>query len=248
MQKSNFEKEKELLAKGFEFVIGIDEAGRGPLAGPVVACATTVRNFQFPISNFQSISNDKNWDLIRDSKTLSAKQREKAFDFVQENFHVGIGICNHEAIDRMNILEATYLAAKTALSDLMRKINQDTKNNNQTNPNYKLQISNKILNLKFQNNKAIILFDGNKLIPNLSFEQRAIIGGDKIVKSISAASIIAKVTRDRIMLEMHEIYPEYDFDKHKGYGTKLHMSKIHKYGPCPIHRKSFEPMKSMLKK
>jgi ribonuclease HII len=90
--------------------------------------------------------------------------------------------------------------------------------------------------------------DGNKKIPNFSMEQKAVIGGDKIVKSISAASIVAKVTRDRIMMEMHEKYPEYAFDKHKGYGTKLHMEMLQKHGPCQIHRKSFDPVKRLLSK
>ena len=108
MIKSNFDLENELLFKGYEFVIGIDEVGRGPLAGPVVACAAVYRNFEFRISNFESNLNDKiindknfikNLDLIRDSKTLSEKQREGLFDFIQDNFFVGVGICNHETID-----------------------------------------------------------------------------------------------------------------------------------------------------
>jgi len=220
MQKSNFEKERELLAKGFEFVIGIDEAGRGPLAGPVVASAVYLKNQDLLSDDFE----EKELDLVRDSKKLSAKQREKVFDFVHKHFHIGVGICNHETIDRMNILEASFLAMKEAVSDLRKKLGHS-----------------------IDEDKLVILVDGNKEIPNFSLKQVAVIGGDGIVKSISAASIVAKVMRDRIMLEMHEIYPEYDFDRHKGYGTKLHMEKIHKYGPCKIHRKSFEPMKSLAK-
>ncbi|PIR73631.1 MAG: ribonuclease HII [Candidatus Moranbacteria bacterium CG10_big_fil_rev_8_21_14_0_10_35_21] len=235
MKNSDFELEKKMLEKGFDFVLGIDEAGRGPLAGPVVAAAATVRNSQFLISNFQSQPkadpplaenfNDKRWDLVRDSKKLSAKQREKVFDFILENFHVGVGICDHMTIDRVNILEASFLAMKAAVTQLTRNAQLTTRNS-----------------------KFIILVDGNKKIPNFSGEQLAVVGGDKIVKSISAASIIAKVTRDRIMLEMHDKYPQYGFDKHKGYGTKLHMEKIIEYGPCEIHRQSFEPMASLAKK
>jgi ribonuclease HII len=95
--------------------------------------------------------------------------------------------------------------------------------------------------------RSIILIDGNKKIPNISTEQRAIVSGDKIVKSISAASIIAKVTRDRIMREMDKKYPGYGFEKHKGYGTALHMEKLKKHGACEIHRKSFEPIKSLIR-
>lgn len=211
MIKSTFDLENKLYDGGYEFVIGIDEAGRGPLAGPVVACAAVLKNYE------SGIMNDENFSLIRDSKTLSEKQREKIFDFILENFNVGIGMCDHITIDRINILEASFLAMKKSVANLGAKI-------------------------KIRDTKHIILIDGNKKIPNLSQEQKAIVNGDKIVKSISAASIIAKVTRDRIMREMHEKYPQFQFDRHKGYGTKLHMQSLEKYGPCEIHRKSFRPV------
>jgi len=241
MIKSTFDLENKLYNDGYEVIIGIDEAGRGPLAGPVVAGAATVRNFpachrltaqpmagrQFPISNFQTNSSDQNpnariLDLIRDSKTLSEKQREKIFDFIMENFYVGVGICDHKTVDRMNILEASFLAMKAALTDLLRKSKSEIRNPKQ-----------------IRNSKFIILLDGNKKIPNFSMEQKAITGGDKYVKSISAASIIAKVTRDRMMHDYHKKYPDYGFDKHKGYGTKLHKKTISIHGPCEIHRRSF---------
>lgn len=218
---ATFDLEKQLFSEGYDFVIGIDEAGRGPLAGPVVACATTVRNDKFPMAN------DKKWELIRDSKTLSEKQREKIFDFICENFYVGVGICDHKTIDRMNILEASFLAMKKAIVELKSKIIRHGGQND-------------------FNEKSIILVDGNKIIPNLSMEQKAVIGGDKLIKSISAASIIAKVTRDRIIREADKIYPEYGFAMHKGYGTKKHFEALKKYGPCEIHRKSFAPVKGML--
>lgn len=212
MEISNFKLEKNLIKNGYDFVIGVDEAGRGPLAGPVVACAVALRT-----SPFQGKEDDI-WDLVRDSKTLSEKQREKAFDFIMENFYVGVGLCDHETIDRINILESSFLAMKKAVSDLSKRTDKDS--------------------------KCIILVDGNKKIPNFSHEQKAVVGGDKIIKSISAASIVAKVTRDRMMLEMHAKYPDYGFDKHKGYGTKIHMEALRKCGPCEIHRKSFAPVKS----
>jgi ribonuclease HII len=245
MIKSTFKLEKKLLSEGYDFVIGIDEAGRGPLAGPVVAVATTARNAKFLISNFKSnsndqISNDKKFDLIRDSKTLSEKQRESLFDFIHEHFHVGVGICDHETIDRMNILEATYLAMKKAVASLMRGISNS--------PNKFLNANSENVSNDMREGKCIILLDGNRPIPNFSAEQKAIVNGDKHVKSISAASIIAKVTRDRIMMEMHVKFPEYGFDKHKGYGTKFHTDMIELHGPCPIHRTSFNPVSQFAKR
>jgi ribonuclease HII len=214
MIKSSFELENQFLALDYDFVIGIDEAGRGPLAGPVVAGAVIFKNKNKELQ----VAGRESWDLVRDSKTLSEKQREKIFDFIHKYFYVGVGICDHKTIDRINILEASFLAMKAALSDLRNKIN-------------------------YRNRRHIVLLDGNKKISNLSLEQKAIMNGDKYVKSISAASIIAKVTRDRIMEKMHVKFPEYDFAKHKGYGTKMHMEAIKKYGPCAIHRRSFEPIK-----
>lgn len=215
MEKSTFDLENKLYADGYEIIIGIDEAGRGPLAGPVVACAAVLKNHESGSTDYES----REFSLIRDSKTLSHKQREQTLELIQEHFHVGVGICDHQTIDRINILEASFLAMKKALTALTQNLQQIT------------------------NNKIIILIDGNKKIPNFSLEQKAIVSGDKIVKSISAASIVAKVTRDRIMLEMHEKYPEYGFEKHKGYGTKMHMDALQKHGPCDIHRQSFRPVK-----
>jgi ribonuclease HII len=212
MKKSTFDLEKKLSSSGYEVIIGIDEAGRGPLAGPVVAAAVAVRD-----ASLFDMADLKLLDSIRDSKTLSEKQREKIFDFIQENFWVGVGIASHETIDRINILEATFFAMKKAITNLHSQAGKEAK-------------------------RTIILTDGNKKIPNLSGEQEAIVNGDGLVKSISAASIIAKVTRDRIMLEAHAKYPQYAFDKHKGYGTKVHMDSLREFGPCEIHRKSFAPV------
>lgn len=248
-----FKEERVFWGEGYEFVVGIDEAGRGPLAGPVVAAAVALRNnqdtrnnnqtnFNDPISNNQSFV--KSLALIRDSKTLSEKQREKMYDFILENFHVGIGICDHKTIDRINILEATYLAMKKAISDLLRAVNnQETRDKIQTNSKYQIPNDKQISKSECQNFRHILLVDGNKIIPNLSLEQKAIVNGDKTVKSISAASIVAKVTRDRMMREYHEKYPQYQFDRHKGYGTAAHMVALREYGPCEIHRVSFRPVK-----
>jgi len=238
MIKSSFDLENKLLADGYKFIIGIDEAGRGPLAGPVVASAVCLRNPHLSAeADIFSLNRERNilrWTLVRDSKTLSHKQRENLFDFIHEHFYVGVGICDHKTIDRINILEATFLAMKKAVAELNRIMN------------YELGIMGK--KSMIHNSKFLILIDGNKKIPNLSLEQKAIVNGDKYVKSISAASIIAKVTRDRIMLEMHAKYPEYNFARHKGYGTKMHFAMLEKNGPCKIHRRSFAPVKALIKK
>ena len=220
-----FAKEREFLVDGYDFVIGIDEAGRGPLAGPVVAAACALRISDVPA--LEKILGHPMSKFIRDSKKLSEKRREELYDFIFENFYVGVGICDHATIDRMNILEATYLAMKKAVSELMRALPTPP----QPSPDYR------------RGGKCILLVDGNKEIPNVSIEQQAIVGGDKFVKSISAASIIAKVTRDRMMVEMHEKFPQYEFLKHKGYGTAVHMAALKKFGPCALHRASFRPVR-----
>lgn len=219
MQELTFDRERAYKEAGFDMVVGVDEAGRGPLAGPVVAAATTVRNDKFQMPNAKADrEEEKLWKLVRDSKTLSEKQRDRAFEFVHEKFHVGIGVVHAETIDRINILEATFLAMKSALSEL------------------------KMQDARCKMQKTIVLVDGNMTIPNLSLPQEAVVGGDGVVRSIAAASIVAKVTRDRMMLEYDKEYPAYGFAKHKGYGTKVHMDALRKHGACPIHRMSFKPV------
>lgn len=233
MIKSSFKLEDKLINGGYEVIIGIDEAGRGPLAGPVVAAAASFKFFKTsPAFGHPSLIKEgmgevllKQFKLIRDSKTLSHKQREKLFDFIHEHFYIGVGICDRETIDRINILEATFLAIKKAMADLSRNLKPES-----------------------HKSKSIVLFDGNKRIPNFSMEQKVITNGDKLIKSISAASIIAKVTRDRIMADMHKKYPNYGFDRHKGYGTKIHMQMLDLHGPCEIHRRSFKPVGRILSK
>lgn len=213
MQETTFEREKKLFGEGF-LPVGIDEAGRGPLAGPVVATAVLFKDESFTIPREM----EKDFHFIRDSKKLSPQKREVMFKVIQEHFHIGVGIVSAETIDRVNILQATFLAMKGALSDLLKKI-PETKGK-----------------------KKYILLDGNQLIPHLSEKQEAIINGDGLVKSIAAASIMAKVTRDRIIVEMDSLYPGYGLAQHKGYGTKEHMKALRHLGPSPIHRMSFEPV------
>jgi ribonuclease HII len=235
---ANFEQEDHLLASGYDFVLGIDEAGRGPLAGPVVASVCVLKPEVIQALRAHSGGHlgpefvDKKWNFIRDSKTLSEKQRESMFEFIHENFYVGVGICDHLTIDRMNILEASFLAMKKAITNLVASI--------------KYNVSSMEGGYIIHDTRYIILVDGNKIIPSLSMEQLAIVSGDKLVKSIAAASIIAKVTRDRLICEADKLYPEYGLAKHKGYGTKMHMEALKKYGPCEIHRKTFAPVKDML--
>ncbi|MDP3899958.1 MAG: ribonuclease HII [bacterium] len=197
--------ELNLRKNGYTSIAGIDEAGRGPLAGPVVASAV--------MFDFDSVPEELS--AVKDSKKISAKKREELFELILgQAAGFGVGMCDHRAIDRLNILEATFLAMKMALGNMRTK-------------------------------PSLILLDGNLPLPNYSSPQKSIVNGDNLVFSIAAASIIAKVTRDRIMAEMHKKYPAYQFLKHKGYGTKLHLDALKLYGPCEIHRRSFRPVKQL---
>ena len=191
--------EKDARAEGFGLVAGVDEAGRGPLAGPVVAAAVIL---------------PEGFDLtgIKDSKKLTALQRERSFERIKNDaLAVGVGIVDHETIDKINILQATYEAMRAALSDM---------------------------GVAFD----YVLVDGNRAIPGVRVAQTTIIGGDALSPSIAAASIIAKVTRDCIMVELAKRFPEYGFQKHKGYYCKEHLQAIEDHGVCGIHRRSFEPI------
>lgn len=201
--------EQNIFKQGYNYIGAIDEAGRGPLAGPVVACCLIV-------SPKLNLSDNKKLWRINDSKKISAKVREKLYKIIFSEFeYIGIGTSDHNSVDRNNISQAAFLAMKKAIGALRIK------------PDF-------------------LILDGKFPIPNISIGQQAIIDGDAKVFSIAAASIIAKVTRDRIMMEMHEKYPQYGFDKHKGYGTKLHLEMLNKYGPCPIHRKTFARVKELV--
>lgn len=186
------------LEKGTE-IIGVDEAGRGPLAGSVVAAAVKLKKYSEELQE------------INDSKKLTEKKREKLFDIIMENFEVGIGVASAQEIDEINILNATFLAMRRAIEELGKKSSTD----------------------------ILILVDGNFKIREYNGEQEPVIKGDAKSLSIAAASIIAKVTRDRMLVEEGKEYPEYHFEKHKGYGTKAHREALLKHGPTPIHRKTF---------
>ncbi len=179
----------------YEYICGIDEVGRGPLAGPVVAGAVIL---------------PKNCDIlyINDSKKLSEKKREELYDIIMERaVSVGIGYSTPERIDEINILQATYEAMREAIGKLA--VMPD------------------------------LLLNDAVTIPQVSVRQVPIIKGDAKSISIGAASIVAKVTRDRLMVQYDEVYPEYGFASNKGYGAQVHVDALRKYGPCPIHRRSF---------
>lgn len=196
--------EQKYFEQGIKLIGGIDEAGRGPLAGPVVA-ACVVLDSNFVIN--------KGLETVKDSKKLSEKKREELFEVIQKELKIfGVGVCSSVTIDRINILQATFLAMKMALSQLKTKPDK-------------------------------LLIDGKLLLPNYTGEQEAIVKGDQKVFSIAAASIVAKVSRDRIMREHDKKYPKYDFARHKGYGTAFHIEALKAYGPCPVHRKSFARVK-----
>jgi ribonuclease HII len=200
----DFSEEKQIFEQGLMFVGGIDEVGRGPLAGPVVAsCVVCGADFKIPDELVG----------VKDSKFLSEKKRENFYEIIMEIFPaVGIGICDNFTIDRMNILQASFLAMRKAIGMLKDE------------PDY-------------------VLVDGHMPIPNMCLRQKAIVKGDSTVFLIAAASIVAKVARDKMMREYHEQCPQYNFLKNKGYGTKEHFQCLEKHGPCQIHRYSFEPVR-----
>jgi len=190
--------EKKIWKQGKSFVAGVDEVGRGALAGPLVAAAVILpRNLKIPGLN--------------DSKKLSFQQREKLFPKIKKvAIAIGIGQVSHRIIDKINIGQANLLAMKKAVENLKVK------------PDY-------------------LLIDGERNKVDLAIAQKGICKGDARCVSIAAASIIAKVTRDQIMIKYAKKYPQYFFEQHKGYGTQKHLEAIQRHGPCPIHRRSFFP-------
>lgn len=193
--KNMLQIEESLYEKGFEYICGIDEAGRGPLCGPVVAAAVV-------------LPKECCIEGVNDSKKLSEKKREVVYEKIMEQaLAVGIGIGSVEDIEEKNILNATKGAMKQALENLSIL------------PDY-------------------VLVDGNQMI-SIEIPGETVVSGDAKSESIAAASIVAKVTRDHMLLNWDKEYPEYGFAKHKGYGTKAHIEAIQKYGLCPLHRPSF---------
>ncbi len=221
----NFNEEKKLWKKGYKYIAGLDEAGRGPLAGPVVAAAVII-NFKFKILNY------KIFKKIKDSKKMTPKARGEVYNIITNHPDIkwGAGIVSEKIIDKINILEATKLAMQKSIKNL--------------NPDFLVLDGNFKINL----DEAAFAKGYGPLRQSSSEasgpKQKSIIKGDSKVFSISVASIIAKVTRDKIMKNYHKKYPQYGFDRHKGYGTAFHFKAIEKYGPCKIHRKSFYPISS----
>jgi ribonuclease HII len=199
--------ERDLLARGWRIIAGVDEAGRGPLAGPVVAAAVV-----FPAA---TIAEGLLGELagLNDSKQLTPQLREQLFAALTSRPEVCLAVAHVEAaaIDRLNILQATHRAMNAALAQLSPP------------PEH-------------------VLVDGLS-VPSLRFAQTAVVRGDSLSYSIAAASIVAKVTRDRLMVAYDRLYPGYGFARHKGYGTPEHLAALAKHGPCPLHRRSFAPLK-----
>ena len=188
--------ENDLRNKGYKYICGIDEAGRGPLAGPVVVASVIMPE-------------NSMIEGVNDSKKVSEKKREKLYDLIlEEAISYGVGIIGQDEIDEINILNATKKGLTISLKELTQK-------------------------------PDLIIVDALTHIDTLGTPYESIIKGDAKCYSISAASIIAKVTRDRIMREWDKIYPQYGFAQHKGYGTSAHINAIKEYGPCILHRKTF---------
>lgn len=191
--------ERKLRGKGYNLIIGVDEAGRGPLAGPVVAAAVALKAKRFK-------------NRIDDSKKLTPLARARAFPEIKSKAVFGIGIIDEKTIDAVNIFASTRMAMEAAVSALLDKVKE--------------------------NKNIHILVDGNVEL-NIPYPVTNIIRGDSRSKSIASASILAKVTRDRIMDAYDRVFPRYGFAQHKGYPTKAHRIKLEEFGPCPIHRRSF---------
>ena len=203
MKKPTFLIERSLIAQGYEAIVGVDEAGCGALAGPVVAAAVIL-----PLSS--------RIGKLHDSKLMLPKLRYQLYGLVIDRARAwSTGQASVAEIDQFGIRQAGFLAMRRAIDQLVQV--------------------------------DFVLADGFP-IPDLSFPQQHLIGGDRKVKSIAAASIIAKVTRDRMMYDLDNHHPEYCFDQHKGYGTRLHKAMIKKYGPSPVHRMSFRPLTSTIDK
>lgn len=193
--------ENKYISQGKNLICGVDEAGRGPLAGPVCAAAVIMPEGLII-------------EGVNDSKKLTSKKREKLFDIIKnEAICYSVAFASASEIDEINILNATHLAMTRAVEGLEKV-------------------------------PEVVLVDGNSL-PKWYYDSEAIIKGDAVCHSIACASILAKVSRDRLMLLEAEKYPQYSFEKHKGYGTKVHVQALKEYGPCPIHRKTF--LKKILK-
>ncbi len=189
--------ERELWGKGYKLVAGVDEVGRGPLAGPVVAACVI-------------FSEDIYLPGIDDSKKLTAEKREELYEKIKESaLDFGVGIIREREIDKLNIFRASLKAMQKAISSM-------------------------------KNTPHFLLVDGNQKIPHLDIPQLPVIKGDTLSLSCGAASIIAKVERDRLMKKLHKKYPRFSFDQNKGYGSKEHLEALRKFGPCKVHRRSFK--------
>jgi ribonuclease HII len=207
-----------------EFVIGVDEVGRGPLAGPVVAAAVYIprANWGHPV-----------WSDVQDSKKLSSVRRDILFSVIQGQCQYGIAEASVEEIDELNILQATFLAMQRAVEILLTSIPVKTGIHED-------------IDSRFHGNAPMVIIDGNRLPKNWAWQSRAVIKGDSKSVSIAAASILAKVTRDRMMCELAKENPHFGWENNAGYGTPEHLSALDKHGITNHHRKTFAPVRDML--
>jgi len=212
-------------------VCGIDEVGRGPLCGPVVSACAYIKPESY---------NAPEWQSITDSKKITAKKRESLFDFICENTIYGISEVSPQEIDTLNIHHATLLAMKNAYEVMLKKMSFRAPQAEESHADKEIS--------RFARNDGVLALVDGKFPPNLSCDIQTVIKGDSLSLSIGAASIIAKVYRDRLMKKYHDEFPHYGWDTNSGYGTKAHMEGLQQYGLTPHHRLSFAPCAALIKK
>jgi ribonuclease HII len=221
--------EKKWLDEGYAYMVGVDEVGRGALAGPVVACACILRpSGQYQKNSMSRAESQHMWSSIRDSKKISHRKRVELSIFIKKHYVTALGYCSAQEIDKLNIHNASLVAMENAVIEAERLYRRECSKGESVF------------------NEGIVLIDGKYTLKSYVGAQESIVGGDDIVRCIGAASIIAKVERDTLMDSYSFQYKRYHLSKNKGYGTRQHREALSKLGPTDLHRKTFNPVKKMI--